>query len=208
MEWIIKTIEWIKNIISQNVSAIALLLGVCIGAWLAKRRSHKQQKLDFYEKQLREFYSPLVGIRKEIRILSEFRLAGENASREWWQKVCEYAKQIKDPDKAEKYYGKEGEKIKTQIEYENKQLTEKIIPSYRKMIDTFKESYWLAEEETKEYFPTLIKFVEAWERFLSETHHPDVLEDIKVKEEELIPFYEHIEAIHKSLRGKLKKGKT
>lgn len=205
MEWIIKTIDWIKNI--SNFSVITVLLGVCIGAWLVNRQSHTQRKLDFYEKQLREFYSPLVGIRKEIRILSEFRLAGENASHEWWQKVCEYGKQIKDPDKAEKYYGKEGEKVITKIEYENKQLTEKIIPSYRKMIDTFKENYWLAEEETKEYFATLIKFVEAWERFLSETHHPDVLEDIKVKEEELIPFYEHIEAIHKSLRGKLKEGK-
>jgi len=166
--------EWIKNIISQNFSAITLLLGVCIGAWLAKRQSHTQRKLDFYEKQLRKLYSPLVGIRKEIKILSEFRLAGENASHEWWQKVCEYGKQIKDPDRAEKYYGKEGEKVIPKIKYENKQLTEKIIPSYRKMIDTFKENYWLAEEETKEYFPTLIKFVEAWERFLSKTHHPDV----------------------------------
>jgi len=111
MEWIMKTIDWIKNIVSQNFWAITGLFGVYIGAWLANRQSHTQRKLDFYEKQLREFYSPLVGIRKEIRILSEFQLAGESASHEWWQKVCEYGKQIKDPDRAEKYYDKEGEKI-------------------------------------------------------------------------------------------------
>ncbi len=206
MEWIIKTIDWIKSIISQNISAITGLLGVYIGAWLANRQNQVQRRLDFCERQIRELYSPLVGIRKEIRILSEFRVKGGEASQEWWQKVCEFGKQIKDPNRASQYYDKEGEKITTQIEYENKQLTEKIIPSYRKMIGVFKDNYWLAEEETKKYFPALIKFVETWERFLSKTHPVDVIKNINVKEEELMPFYEHIEAIHKSLREKLKKG--
>lgn len=180
MELIIKIASWIKNLISQNFSAITGLLGVYIGMWLTNRQTVTQRKLDFYEKQLRELYSPLVGVRKEIQILSEFRLAGAEASQKWWQKICERGKHIKDMDKSVNFYDKEGEKITTQIEYENKQLVEKIIPAYRQMVNIFKDNYWLAEEQTKEHFPTLVKFVEVWERYLSRTHPMDVIKEIIV----------------------------
>jgi len=206
MEWIIKTMDWIKNVISQNFSAITGLLGVYIGAWLTKRQIITQRKLNFYEKQLRELYSPLVGIRKEIQILSEFRLAGEKASQEWWQKVCKQGEGIKDYTESGKFYDDKGSKITSQIEYENRQLTEKIIPAYRKMIDTFKNNYWLAEEQTKEYLPTLVKFIETWERFLSRTHPIEVIKDISVSEKELLPFYNHIEQTLNFLKEKLKVG--
>lgn len=202
IQGIIKTMDWIKNIISQNFdtifTAIIVLLSVYIGAWLTKRQIVTQRKLDFCEKQLREFYSPLVGIRKEIETLSKFRVAGEKARRAWWQKIHKQGNQIEDSQK----------KINSSIEYDNKQLEEKLIPAYRKMVDVFKNNYWLAEEETKDHFSTLIKFVETWERFLSKTHPSEVIEEIQVQEEELIPFYKHIEAIHKSLREKLKKGEN
>jgi len=76
MEWLIKTVDWIKDVIHQNFSAITGLLGVYLGAWLANRQSVIQKRLDFCEKQLRDLYSPLVGVRKEIQILSEFRVIG------------------------------------------------------------------------------------------------------------------------------------
>ena len=179
------------------------LIGVLVGARLSRRQSQEQRKLDFYEKQLREFYSPLVGVRKEIQILSEFRLAGAEASQKWWQKVCERGKHM-DMDKSVNFYDKEGEKIATQIEYENKQLVEKIIPAYRQMVNIFKDNYWLAEEQTKMHFPTLIKFVEVWERYLSRTHPMDVIKEINVSESELMLFYKDIEKMHCSLRKKLK----
>ena len=93
------------------------------------------------------------------------------------------------------FYDKEGEKITTQIEYENKQLVEKIIPAYRQMVNVFKENYWLAEEQTKTHFPTLVKFVEVWERYLSRTRPMDVIKEINVSENELMPFYKDIEKI-------------
>lgn len=195
--------DWIKGIVYPITSG---LLGVYIGAWLTKRQAVTQRKLDFCEKQLRELYSPLVGTRKEIQILSEFRLAGEKASQEWWQKICKYGQNIKDDGRATKFYEKEGEKLTSQIEYENKQLTEKIIPAYRRMANVFKNNYWLAEEQTKEYFVILVKFIETWERYLSRTHAMEVLKDIRVSEEELLPFYKHIEQVHNLLRKKLKSG--
>ena len=205
MEFIMNTIEWIKTIVSQNFSAITGLGGVYIGAWLTQRQNKEQRKLEFCEKQLRELYSPLFALRKEIRILSEFRLAGEVAQDQWWQEVCQRSRRIKDDPSHNKFIDKEREKITGQIEYNNKQLTEKIIPAYRQMVNIWKENYWLSEEDTKEYFPTLIKFVETWERHLSRTHAPEVLEEISVSEDKLMPFYDHIEKFHNTLRKKLMK---
>lgn len=204
-------IEFIKlcgGIVAQNFSAITGLLGVYIGGLIANRQSCMQRRIDFVEKQLKELYSPMVGIRKEIQILSEFRLMGEKASDEWWQKICTYGAQIKDPEKAGKYYEEKGKGIGSQIEYENKQLVDKIIPAYRRMVNIFKENYWLAEEETKIHFSTLVRFVETWERFLSKTHPADVISKIQVKESELMPFYEHLERSYQILRQKVKEGKV
>ncbi len=203
-------IAWIQNVLSQNFSAVisacAGLIGVCIGARLTQNQATAQRKLDFFEKQLRELYSPLVGCRKEVQILSEFRLAGEEASQEWWAKVCELGGSIGSYGEATKFYDDQGSQISTQIEYENKQLEGKIIPAYRKMVQILKDNYWLAEEETRNYFPTLVKFVEVWERYLSRTHPMDVIQKINVSEAELFPFYENIQQLHDLLREKLKKG--
>lgn len=189
MELIIKIIDWFKNTFLQR--------------WLTNRENRTQRKFEFYEKQLRELYSPLVSVRKEIEILSEFRCEAEQASNKWWQDVCKTGQQIEDPDKAKKYYDQKGEGISTQIEYENRQLREKLIPAYQKMVEIVKENYWLAEEETKKSFPTLVKFVETWERHLSRTHPREVLQEIKIPEAELKSFYQHIEDTLNALKGKL-----
>lgn len=203
-----ETIVWLKNIIFSYFpvifSAITGLLGVYIGAWLINHQNIMQRKLDFYEKQLRELYSPLVGIRKEIRILSEFRLAGYQAQNKWWKEVCKNGNRITDTSLAQKFYETKNPMIDSQIEYENNQLTKKIIPAYRELVNILRNNYWLAEEETKDYFPTLIKFVETWERHLSDTHSAEVLQEIAVSEDKLLPFYENIEKVHNNLRKKLK----
>lgn len=208
MGWIIETITWFQRVISDHFSALTGLFGVYVGSWLTRRQMTIERKLEFYEKQLRELYSPLLGVRKEIQILSEFRLAGEKAQDRWWQDVCNIGKNIKDISHAQEYYGQEGKQINSQIEYEYEQLVKKIIPSYREMVNIFKNNYWLAEEETKEHFSTLIKFVETWERHLSGTHNTEVLSQISVSEEKLQPFYGHIEEFHNYLRTNLKAGKV
>ena len=207
MDLIIKIIEWLENIISGNFSAITGFLGVLIGALLMNFQNKAQRKLEFCEKQLREFYSPLVGIRKEIKILSEFKCIVEKASDEWWQKVCKIG-DLLEPSKGDEYYNKKGKGIDGQIEYDNVQFKSKILPAYRKLVEIFKNNYYLAEEETKKYFPTLLKFVELWERFLSKTHPREVIKKINSSEKELLPFYQHLEETLEALRKKLKEGKT
>ena len=57
----------IKNNSSAIISAISALTGSYIGIRYGIRQIRLQRSLDFYEKQLREFYSPMLGCRKEIR---------------------------------------------------------------------------------------------------------------------------------------------
>ncbi len=188
------------------ITAITGLIGVWLGSHISGGQNTKEKKLDFYEKQLRELYSPLLGIREEIRILSEFRLEGERAAHEWWLEVSRKAKQMSMED-SQKYFDKEGVGITGQIEYENKQLTDKIIPSYRKMVKQFQENYWLADDSAKQHLQTLIKFVETWERYLSESHPREVLQKIQVSEEKLQPFYKELKNTHELLREKLRNRK-
>ncbi len=57
--------------ISIGIPAASGLIGVTLGAWLSARREIKQRQLAFVERQLRDFYSPLLGIRNEIRMRAE-----------------------------------------------------------------------------------------------------------------------------------------
>lgn len=200
-----KNIYEIWQFLPCIISALSGLIGVFVGAWLYSSQSQRQRKLDFCEKQLKEFYSPLVGIRKEIQILSEFRCDVERASEERWQEVCKVGDQMK-PSEAQKYRNGNDKCIDGPIEYEDEQFEIKILPAYRKLVETFKNNSYLAEEETREFLPTLIKFVDLWERNLSKTHSREVIKKINFSEKELLPFYKHLEEKCSLLREKIKKG--
>lgn len=79
------------------------------------------------------------------------------------------------------------------IEYDNNQLREELIPLYRKMLDLFTEKYWLADEDTRAYYQEFLEFVEIWERYLAEALPGDVIRKLGHTEENVLPFYEHIE---------------
>lgn len=207
MEWIVESVAWFASLIENNFSAITGLLGVFVGGWLVNSQNQSQRRIEFYKDQLNRFYSPMVGIRKEIGVLSEFRLASEKASRDWWQKVCQEARSIEEERVSKEHFEANKPKIKSKIDYENTQLETKLIPAYRQMLEIFKNNYWLAEEETRLHFSTLVKYVETWNRFLSETHAVEIIEQINVPEEELDFFYDDIEKKLDNLRAKIKHGK-
>ncbi len=203
-EKIMKELIW--QILPHIAPILSGLIGVFVGTWLSGRQSQTQSKLDFCEKQLREFYSPLVGIRKEIEILTKFRGIVAKASDEWWNEAFKISAQV-GTTLGQKYSDETQKGLDGQIEYDNKQLEYKILPGYRELVEIFKNNYYLAEEETKKFFPILVKFVELWERFLSKTHPRQVINKIDLSEKELMPFYQHLENKLESLREKLKEGK-
>jgi len=182
-------LELIKFIISIISPPIAGYFGLKFGLKQIKIR----KKLDFIEKQLNSFYSPLLGIHKEIRAKSELRVKIEKAGHEVWQEKCSAEK---NPDITP---------VKDEIKYNNEQLKNEFIPQYNDMLKVFKDYYWLAEPETKKYYFELVEFVEIWNRDQNNGIQPEIIEKIGHSEKKLQPFYQELEERTDILRKKLSK---
>jgi hypothetical protein len=198
----LKLIHWG---ISIGIPAASGLGGVMLGAWLSGKRETRQRQLEFIKKQLRDFYSPLLGIRSEIRMRSELRVKIHKAANTEWQRLCEKTKDF-EVEARQKITEERGNEFKEIIEYDNRQLKEELIPAYRKMVNLFRNNMWLAEDETKKYFKSLLEFVELWERWLDRSLPTEVIQTLEHGEESLHPFYDHLQNKHDELRNKLQEG--
>ncbi len=191
--------------ISIGIPALSGLGGVMLGAWLSGRREIRQRRLSFIEKQISDFYSPLLGIRSEIRMRSELRVKIHSTANNEWIKLCE-KNQIIGVEALQKLTDERGKEFTEVIEYDNRQLKEELIPAYRRMVNLFRDNMWLAVPETKIYFESLLEFVELWERWLAKSLPPEVIQALEQNEESLHPFYDHLQNKHDELRVKIEKG--
>ena len=185
------------------IPAISGLAGVIIGALLTSRREVKQRKLAFLEKQLSTFYSPMLGLRNEISAYGAFRLRVQNEADAAWRQLCAENYDVEALQRISNQRGSEFARI---IEYDNAKLHEELLPAYRKMVELFRDCYWLAESETRAYYPELLEFTEVWNRWNDKALPPEVLKRLEHGEDNLAPFYAHIEQMHDAIRKKLKDG--
>ena len=183
------------------VPAIAGFVGVLVGAWLSDRREREQRRHAFVQRQLQDLYSPLLGLRNEIRVRSEIRCRIHDAADGEWRRLCAEVRQTADPVGGfERLEHDRSQDFKALIEYDNKQLADELIPAYRRMLITFRDNLWLAEPETRPFFNELLEFVEIWERWLAHSLPHEVVQTLGHSEERLYPFYKHLEAQHDELR--------
>lgn len=203
-----QALDLIRWAVSLFVPALAGLFGVLVGAWLTARRDKASRQLSFVENQLTRLYSPMVGIRNEIRMLSELRLKISQSADKNWRRLCEEAREQGGVKALRERTDERKDQFGAIITYNNQQLMESLIPSYRRMVELFRENYYLAEPETREHFKNLLEFVDLWERWLQKTIPNEVLEDLDHGETILLPFYEHLKKTHDELRLKLKEGKA
>jgi hypothetical protein len=194
--------------ISIAIPAIAGLGGVLIGSWLASKQQREQRKLAFIEKQLKYFYSPLLGIRNEIRMLSELRLKISRSADANWRRICKEAREAGGVEALQRVTDERRDEFMRSIEYNNRQLTESLLPSYRRMVSIFRENYYLADQQTREHFRALLEFVDLWDRWLDKSIPHEVVEDIDHGEKPLYPLYEDLETKHEELRRKLIEGRA
>lgn len=194
--------RWIASI---AIPAVSGLVGVAIGAWLTSRREQKQRKLAFLEKQLSMLYSPMLGLRNEIKAHSAFRLRVQNEGNAAWTQLCAETERL-DVEARQRISNERGPEFTRIIEYDNTKFHEELLPAYRKMVELFRECYWLAEPETRTRYADLLEFVEVWNRWLDKALPPEVLKRLEHGEDNLAPFYEHIEQMHNAIRQKLKDG--
>jgi|SRR3989344_3372567 len=144
--------EEILETVKFLVPPIATLLAGYIGVWYGLRQIRIQKRLAFIEKQLSEFYSPLLGFHKEIRAKSELRSRIQTKGGELWKEQVQAG------------LNPSIEPTNREIEYNNRQLHEEFLPMYREMLTIFRKGYWLAEPETKKYYENLVEYVEGWTR--------------------------------------------
>jgi superfamily I DNA/RNA helicase len=190
---------------SVAIPAIAGFLGVLVGAWLTARRERAQRRLAFIERQLREFYSPLLGIRTEIRAKSELRVRVQSAAQDAWTELCAKA----DGHAAlQDLTDSRGTQFTRVIEYDNKTFESELLPSYKRMVSIFKDNLSLAEPDTRARYATLMEFIDVWERYLDGSLPHEVISRLGHSEENLQPFYKHLQEMHDKLRGLVRTGAT
>lgn len=191
--------------ISIAVPAVSGLCGVAVGAFLTAWREKTNRRHEFLVKQLTDFYSPLLAIRKELKATADIRLKISGAADSAWRKLCDGYEG--NPEGLRKVTQERSDAFTRIIEYNNEFLEKVDIPSYHRMIDVFRKNIWLAEPSTVGYFPSLLEFVNIWDRFLSGTLPGEVIQELKHSEESLSPLYAELQEKHDELREKLVKGK-
>lgn len=189
-------LTFLDNFVRYGVGPICTFLAGVMGLKFGLKQIKEEKKLDFVEKQLREFYSPLNGFLKEIRAKGQTRFKIETLSNVAWREKCERSGQDFNSDEEFKTF----DKI---IDYDNNQLRERIMPLYREMLSVFRDKYWLAEPDTSKYFNDFSEFVEIWERSLQRALPREVIIKLDHSEEKLKPFYDELELRLQVLRNQL-----
>lgn len=194
-------IELLKWGISIIVPAISGLCGVVVGALLTARSEKIKRKYSFLSKQLTDFYSPLLVIRRELKALGELRLRiSQTADREW-RKLCDRFEG--QPDEFKTLSERRGQKFEAIIDYNNENLKNEALPSYHRMIEIIRDNMWLSEKSTLQHFPALIEYVDIWDRFMADTLPGEVVNALGHSEESLYPFYDDIKKNHDRIRAQL-----
>ena len=175
--------------------------GVLLSGYLTDRRERAKRKAEFLTRQLDEFYGPLLSLHNEIRARSELRVKVDNALDTAHVKAMLKAGR----DMVEIVSDTHVPGIVQSVRDANQTFREILMPLYGQMVDVFRSKLWLAEPETRNYFSTLIEFVDVWDKILADRLPRDVAPAIGHTEANLKPFYEHLEATHDRLRGQLMK---
>lgn len=189
--------------------AIIGFVGVCVGAFLTAflnvEREKNLRRLEFARTQIEHLYSPALGLRQEIKVLSELRSQIESHTRAAWTQICDEAKQHGNEHYRQTHTARspEFEKI---ISYDNNQFELNLLPRYQRIIKLFQENMWLADHDTRIHYNALVRYVELWKRHLEESIPAEVLQSMALTESSLSPFYDHLQRRHDQIRAGVANG--
>jgi hypothetical protein len=96
-----------------------------------------------------------------------------------------------------------GKTVLANVQDENETLRDILIPTHHEMIKIFRDKMSLAEPETREHFKRLIEFVDVWDKVLEDGLPSLVAPAIGHTQQNLYPFYGHLEKMHERLRSKV-----
>jgi hypothetical protein len=122
---------------SALVSAGAGLLGVIVGGALTAYTQWRGRVNERHRDQLQNFYSPLLGLREQIRAKSELRTRLYSVAGAQFPNIARTASE----DEKEAYT--------SILEYSEKQLKEELVPAYEQMVTLFTDKMHLAEPSSR-----------------------------------------------------------
>jgi hypothetical protein len=200
-------VAWFDKWPASAWTALAGFVGVVVGAvlagWLTSRREREKRRLEFVSKQLGEFYSPMLGLRSEVAAHSALRVRLQDEAGAAWKDLCDG---VAPGPESQQLTATRFPKFEALIQYDNDKLRTKLMPAYRKMLEVFRDKLWLAEADTRAHYPTLVEFVDVWERYLSDSLPGEVLKRIDHSEAKLHPFYADLQVQHDRLRAEVARG--
>ena len=183
------------------ILAVSGLGGLFLWAWLSSCHEQRRQRRAFIERQVREFYSPLLNVRRQVSALCEVR--GHTAAEGVWAELCHAAGERGGRDALQRLSAEHSAVFEAVVHDKNDQWKKELLPCYKAMLQIFQEKMWLAEETTRERFQKLTVYVELWERGLNRAIPVEVIAWLNVREADLVPLYEDLEQTFRSLRAKL-----
>ena len=193
-------------VFESAISAASGLAGVMLGAWLLCLQERRRYRRDLIERRIKDFYSPMFGIRTEIKVRSEMRNAIQGAAEIAWQKLYEETT-VHGPAALQDLTKNKSNKFSKLIQYDNDKFQQDSLPAYRRMVSLFRDSMWLADVDTRRHYRDLVEYLEVWERFQVGALPAEVLPLLGHSESNLHPFYLHIETRLEELRTQLYGGK-
>ncbi len=193
-----------RDIILATSPLLGVVLGVVLTSWLTGSRQRTTRRHGFINMQVDDLYAPLVSLRKDIRAKSELRLRISQAADASWRELCDG----RSPEQLLELERERFPAFERIIKYDNQQLSEELLPDYRKMRDVLKTKFWLAEPTTRVHYQSLVDYVELWDRSMADAIPWEVMKALGHSENTLNDFYEDIDHQLTRLRAKLAKGEA
>jgi hypothetical protein len=158
----------------------------------------RKREIDFADKQLSEFYAPMVGARAEIlnHTLFDQHLRRASAFVDVQRQRRDKARELD-----EEYIHESNEharELETFFEGVNKRLLGERIDAYIAMRELFAEKMAFADADTREWYAYFYAFVEMWKVYRDESEDQFMSREVKgalasmFDEELLQPFYSHL----------------
>jgi hypothetical protein len=168
--------------------------------WLSTWREQRRRKRAFIEKQVQEFYSPLVALLRQVRALCEVR---RQAAERAWDELCHEAEERGGREALHRLNAERSIVLLALARDKDEQWKNEVLPRCKIMLQIFQEKIWLAEENTCALFQKLNVYVELWERGLKRAIPVEVIAWLNVREADIAPLYEDLEQTFQTLRAKL-----
>ena len=190
----------LSNIASPLIAACAGLAGVALGGAITIWSQTKERRQARIREKLDKFYSPLLGIRKQILAKSEVRKKVHHCGEVEWPALFVG---ITSPEEKARITKERWPAFEAMMQYSEGQLKKELVPLYNQMVLYFTTNMQFAEDATREHFGALVEFTELWNRNLQSPMPPEVVLCLKHDEKTLYPFYDDLEAQFRMLRKKL-----